>query len=232
MLNFQFMKRFLYSGFVVVMVLSSCKKEDERNPHSGHVTEHFAYVKGIVIDSLSGSPVPGALVYYTNEAFSSGLNGGLYKDTADIAGQYTTTIHWYSGNVYDGPYEDDRPADSSDVYLTVVGAGNTCGFVKFKGALIIENDTIILPVAFVKPYAYISVHLSDTLPMISSTGYLDWYNTVNGNEDAYCIPGGDTVVVKAVCAGLKTNLHGSDSIPFDDSLVVGSGDTAFVNVFY
>ena len=221
------MEKVCLTLLVVVLFFSSCKKEDENQcpKGCGGVTTHYAYVKGVVADSITGLPLPNAIVYSSYLAFSSGDSS---IDTTDVNGAYTKRIVWYVGrSLYSGLLS--RPEDSTDLYINSY-SNNSCNFLKIKWGQLIENDTIALPTISVKPYAYVSAHVKDTLP-ISYGIYLSWspYPKYGGTPSVLFNANSDTVVTRQICPHLNTYVCWAYGV---DSVFVNSGDTAFVNVFY
>ena len=222
------MGKMCFTLLVSILLFSSCKKEEDDCPKCGVVTTHYAYVKGIVIDSTTGLPLPNAIVYSSRYVFSSGDSSGPGIDTTDINGAYTRGIIWYVGRSLSSGLLS-RPEDSTDIYINSY-SNNSCNFLKFKWGQLIENDTITLPTILAKPYAYVSSHIKDILP--ESYGiYLYWspYPKYGGTPAVLFNANSDTVVTRQVCPNLKTYVSWAYGV---DSVFVNSGDTAFVNVFY
>lgn len=224
------MRKTLFCFLLSVTIFSSCKKEEEQGCTNdcGTVTTHYAYVKGFVVDSITGTPISNAVVFCTNNAFSANYNS-FGTDTTDLNGAYTRTIVWYEGHSLSSG-SLSRPANSTDLYVNSY-SNNACNFLKFKWGQLIENDTIMLPLISAKPYAYVSTHIKEVLP-VSSGIYLYWsqYPIYGGAISVLYPANSDTVVTRQICPNLMTYISWSGGNY--DSVFVNSGDTAFVNVFY
>ncbi|MBA3971854.1 MAG: hypothetical protein H0X46_06855 [Bacteroidetes bacterium] len=189
------------------------------------MTTHYAYVKGVVVDSIAGLPLPNAIVYSSYKVFSSG-NSGPGSDTTDVNGAYTRRIVWYVGRSLSSVLLS-RPGDSTDLYINSY-SNNSCNFLKIKWGQLIENDTIILSVISSKPYAYVGTHIKEVLP-VSSGVTVNWDPAIIGRISDMYPANSDTIVTQKICPNLKTYISWSGN---SDSVFVNSGDTAFVDVFY
>ena len=226
------MEKVCLTLLVAVLLFSSCKKEENDCPKCGTpVTTHYAYVRGIVLDSITGNPVMNAKLYHSYSPFSdgSGLATTSSIDSTDVNGMYTTRVFWYVGDLWqNGTTQSSKPGDSTDVFINVY-TNNSCRSLKFKGALLIENDTAILPNIYLKPFGYVCTHIKDVLP--SSFGiYLYWYkllgkSTVNYN-DYYPT---DTIIYHGAIPGVEGKITWGLNTQFVN---VMPGDTAFVDAFY
>jgi hypothetical protein len=105
----------------------------------------------------------------------------------------------------------------------------TSNVLKFKAAVLIENDTLLLQDIVAKPNAYISTHVKDVSPLATSQLGLGWDPIIEGTGSVQYPPGTDTIAIRTICPGLKTYLLYNG---LKDSVTVGPGDTAFVDVFY
>lgn len=222
------MRKVFFLFVVIISIFSSCKKEEENGcpKDCRGVITHYGYVKGIIVDSVSALPLPNAIVYLSEGAFSSGFNnpvGGV--DTTDANGAYTRTIVWYTGRSLSSG-NLSRPSDSADVFINS-HTSTVCNFIKFKWWQVIENDTISVSTISAKPYAYVTTHVKEVLP-VSFGIYLYWNHAVGPSPVLYPA-NSNTIVTRQICPNLKTFISWSGN---NDSVFVNSGDTAFVNVFY
>lgn len=213
--------------FAVVLFFSSCKKEEDDCPKCGPgVTTHYAYVKGYVIDSISGLPVSNAIAYKSNGVFSEGK--GYHNVPTDANGMYILEFDWPTGVGHFGTEYLYRPDDSINFYINGF-SNDKCGFLAADWGVLIENDTVLLPNVYLSPGGYISTHIKDTL--LSSYGIqVNWYRSIGpftiDYSDYYPI---DTIVYHLAFPGIETKIHWGLT---DVLRTVNSGDTAFVDVFY
>jgi hypothetical protein len=143
---------------------------------------------------------------------------------------YTRRIFWYVGDLWhNGTTQSSKPGDSTDVYISVY-ANNSCRYLSFKGALFVENDTVILPNIYLKPYGYVSTHLKDLTPFNPLGIYVNWnkligLSSINYN-DYYPI---DTTIYHGACPGIEGKVWWGLNSQYVNVI---PGDTAFVDVFY
>lgn len=221
------MRKILFYSLLFVALFSSCKKEKEGgDPHASTLTMHYSYVKGFVFDSVTGTPLPGALIYQSESPFASGFVNTGSVDTTDVNGAYTRRIFWLEGySLSTG--STARPNDAINIYMNSFTTSES-NFGQLTWGDLVEDDTINLPTIMAKPYAYVTTHVKEVLP-VSSGIYLYWYHAVGVLSVLYPA-NSDTVVTRQICPNLKTYLYWSGS--GSDSVIVNSGDTTFVNVFY
>lgn len=216
------MRKAIFALILFGMIVSSCKKE-ESGPGDRPYVLHYAYVQGTVIDSVTGSPLTGARIYFEQEPFY------YLKDTTNGSGMYVCSYFWVTGGGHDGPAGAGRPDDSTDFFVSVSGINGTSNVLRFKAALLVENDTLLMQDILAKPNAYISAHVKDVSPLASSPLNLSWYPILEGISSVQYPTGADTIAIRTICPGFKTYMRYNGLM---DSVIVGPGDTAFVDVFY
>lgn len=217
-----------------VAIFSSCKKEEENDcPKCGSpVVKHYAYVRDFVFDSIAGNPVANAKLYDSDSPFSdgSGLPITSSIDSTDLNGMFTRKVFWYVGDLWhDGTTQSSKPADSTDIYISVY-SNNSCRYISFKGALLVENDTAVLPNIYLKPFGYVSTHLKDVTSTFTSGIYLYWnkligLSSINYNDYSPV----DTIIYHGACPGIEGKIWWGLNSQYVNVL---PGDTAFINVFY
>jgi hypothetical protein len=220
------LKRIIFV-FMLFGIVVSCKKNESNDPDDvTTATPHYAYVKGIVVDSATGIPMANAAIYANDWQFYESLGQYIINST-DISGMYTQQIMWYVGDLnHNGTTVSGRPDDSTDIFILAF-RNEGYGFVKFKAAFLIENDTIILPAVYTKPIGYISTHIKNITggPTQSS---LQWHYII-GHEDNFYYSFTDTIIVWKAYPDLKTYFSW---VITNDSVVVSPNDTAFLDLFY
>ncbi|MCX6294682.1 MAG: hypothetical protein NTX97_01220 [Bacteroidetes bacterium] len=219
------MRKIFFYFLISAAIFSSCKKEKDGCPKCGAgMYMHFAYVKGYVLDSITGMPIVNAKVYDSDWPFKGYSLSP--NDSTDATGMYVRKVGWWEGTPYGDGWETGKPADSADVYVNAY-TGNICGFFKFKGYQLIENDTITISNINSVEDGYITMHIKDIVGGPSMTD-LHWYYVVGGNNFKTYDTNTDTLVTFKVCPYQKIiyTFYG------EDSATVNSGDTAFVDVFY
>lgn len=216
----------LFIGFVIL--ISSCKKKDEEtDPHAGSLVTHYSYVKGIVIDSITGLPLPNAKVFCSSTPFTINDSYSPNADSTDINGAYIIRMEWRTGYGYSSGYQY-KPSDSTNHYVNSYSS-NLSNFNNFKWWQLLENDTLTLPNLATRPNGYIGTHIKDLAP--SSFGINVYWNKLIGRttinySDYYPV---DTTIYHGACLGVIGVISwGSNS----QSVSVNSGDTTFVDVFY
>jgi hypothetical protein len=123
----------------IVICLFSCKKEEESTPPNTFRIRH-AFIKGIVRDSATGSPLSHAGVYYISNRI----------DSTDINGFYTTEISWPEG--IDGAKRHfTRPADSTRFTINARSITQQ-GAIQSTWGILIDNDTVSIGDILASPF--------------------------------------------------------------------------------
>ena len=210
-------------------VISSCKKEEDSGDpdHGGNASTHYAYVRGVILDSVTGNPIANANLYDSDGPFSHGEV--IPTDGSDVNGEYIRKIFWYVGDLdHNGTTVSSKPSDSTDIYISAY-SNNSCGFVKIKGWQIIENDTLVATNILFRPAAYITTHIKDTTAAVYN-GSLNWFYVI-GPTFALYPRDLDTTITWRTYPYRKVHYTLNGTF-LQDSIAVNSGDTAFVNLFY
>lgn len=114
----------------ILVLLFSCKKEEpvQQEENSVPYVGHDAYFKGMVTDSLTGTPISG---------YNLRVNGP--KDDTDtlINGNYSLLVHWFSSQ-----YSYPKP---TEVEIFMLDSTNSIvDILTFDGNLLVEDDTIVV----------------------------------------------------------------------------------------
>src|ERR1043165_4419283 len=178
------MKRSLFILSLLSFFVFSCRKDESTGKGEGNIIMHTAYVSALVIDSATGLPAPGTTVYASNGCFASGLYTGSGTFVADASGRFTNVRSWVTGTSGGSGVYYPTPATSERYYLTAHSTSGIYGYRIFTHGDLIENDTLFLPDIYLKPCGYISTHIKDQLPVVSSVFSITttWQSTLNGFE--------------------------------------------------
>ena len=214
------MNRLALIFFSLTIFLSACKKDEYSDPHPpDNVVTHYAYVQGVVLDSVSGVPVSNAQIFCSSS--------DLGFDSTDINGIYTVRLKWYTGVVHQGTEHLERPNDTTDFHADGL-TSNKYGYVIADWGILIENDTITLPAIYIRTLGFITTHIKDAYSPANYL-HLSWNKLVNGeDQDVYFHPGTDTTITWKAYPNSKTYYTWTSN----DSITVGSGDTTFLNLYY
>ncbi|MCW3071830.1 MAG: hypothetical protein JWO44_1720 [Bacteroidetes bacterium] len=224
--------------FLLLLVgFEACKKEEEYRDQDGNglvmLPYAHAYFRSVVVDSVTGVPVPGASIYMWSTPYTGlGGNSGVVTNGS---GTFVTEMSW-GGD----PRYHHRPPDNADLYVQAC-SDSKYGFLKFKAGLLVENDTIDLPNTLANSIGYVNLHIKDTSGFVSgacnvsaqylilpATGYN--FNFPSGNSF-------DTTVIwkaypnRSVRIGWP-GLSGYPSAGGVLNVFVNPNDTSYVNVFY
>ena len=223
--------RFYYFIIIFSFCLTSCIKKEEDTPV---YPNYSAYFRSTVIDSITGFPISNAQVGfgYPNNGWPS------VSTTSNANGKYKMCESW-GGDPRIGSY---RPTDSTDIYVEAY-TNNRFGYVKFKAAKLIVNDTITIPNTYLKPVGYIKAHIKDTSSVNIDGNQMSlnyhWLMTPNFCTVFYKPYGQivDTIVYWKAFPNSNVAfdcLYNKSQISHDDvsNVHVNSGDTSSVNIFY
>ena len=226
LVNHYNMRKIYFFFLFALTIFSSCRKEKEGNAHPpDNVVTHYAYVKGFVIDSLSGLPVSHAGVFATDGKI-------LYDDfmtpydSTKTSGSYTVRVYWYTGTAYEGTVTLERPGPTTVLYIDGFSS-NKYGYVKINWGALTENDTIVVPNILVNKVGYISTHVKDVSTPANYL-HLSWEYVIGNKQEEYFPANSDTTVIWKVYPNVKTRYVWT----VGDSVIVGSGDTTYLNLYY
>jgi hypothetical protein len=203
-------------------MINSCKKEDSGSPDKSSCpscSEHFAYIKTYVVDSVSFAILPGASVYCADAPFNY---GNSVTSTTDLNGLGVVKTRWVTSNS-----GSTRPHDTTALYISAFNS-TSCGFLKIDWSQLVENETLSVANISVRPNSYISVHLKDT----SAANFYNNLVLTKMIAPSYKMyPSNvDTALVYGVYPLLNVSF-GIYGQPLDSIVSGQSGDTTFVEVF-
>ena len=220
-------KTILLPFFLLVITFVSCKKDKPAPAGAASpFLDYTAYFGGIVVDSVTGTPVNTAMIryYYTSPVRSNG--------------RYVRSFAWGPHAV---PYAT-RPNDTTDIYIGAYTA-NATGHVKFKAGILVAGDTVEIPAIHLQPVGYLNVHVKNISGVVGPdlSMRITYASDLNYHFE-YLLDAGmphvadTTFTIKAAAdipGQLLTNyVNNGLSNGHTYSVAVISGDTSGVSILY
>ena len=223
------MRSRLYYIIIFCFSLTSCIKEKEDTPT---YPVYNAYIRSTVIDSITGLPLSNAKVGFVTQP---NVELPYNPVTSHTNGKYNVCESWGG----DPRMLDGRPSDSTDLYIGAY-TNNRYGYIKFKAAKLIVNDTITIPNTYLIPFGYVKAHIKDTTGTSIFDMNINYTNliyvplTIFWNQNGHIVD--TTITWKAYSnSNVTINcLYSKFSIGHTDTynIHVNEGDTSSVNLFY